>query len=206
MQMRNLLRSFGGKRDRHPEPPALAVVGLGNPGAEYAATRHNAGFWCIDALARKHAIRLERRRSSAIIGEGVIANCPVALVKPRTYVNRSGAAIRYLQARYGLPADKLLIVCDDINLPPGKLRLRAKGSAGGHNGLKSVIEAAGSQAFPRLRIGVGMPADSAGQIEHVIGPMPPDEREVLDAAVERAADAIACLLAEGIQETMSRFN
>lgn len=206
MQMRNLLQSFGGKRDRHPEPPALAIVGLGNPGAEYAATRHNAGFWCIDALARKHAIRLERRRSSAIIGEGVIADRPVALVKPRTYVNRSGAAIRYLQARYGLSTDKLLIVCDDINLPPGKLRLRAKGSAGGHNGLKSVIEAAGSQAFPRLRIGVGMPADGAGQIEHVIGPMPPDEREILDAAVERAADAIACLLAEGIQETMSRFN
>lgn len=204
--MRNPFHPFGGKRAHHPEPPALAVVGLGNPGAEYAATRHNAGFWCIDVLSRKYAIPLERRRSSAIIGEGAIANRPVALVKPRTYVNRSGAAIRYLQARYALQADKLLIVCDDINLPPGKLRLRPKGSAGGHNGLKSIIEAAGSQAFPRLRIGVGQPADGAGQIEHVIGPMPPDEREVLDAAVERAADAIACLLAEGIQETMSRFN
>lgn len=204
--MRNPFHPFGGKRAHHPEPPALAIIGLGNPGAEYAATRHNAGFWCIDALARKYAIPLERRRSSAIIGEGAIANRPVALVKPRTYVNRSGAAVRYLQARYALPADKLLIVCDDINLPPGKLRLRPKGSAGGHNGLKSIIEAAGSQAFPRLRIGVGRPVDGAGQIEHVIGPMPPAEREVLDAAVERAADAIACLLAEGIQETMSRFN
>lgn len=204
--MRNPFHPFGGKRAHHPEPPALAIIGLGNPGAEYAATRHNAGFWCIDALARKYAIRLERRRSTAIIGEGAIANRPVALVKPRTYVNRSGVAIRYLQARYALPADKILIVCDDINLPPGKLRLRPKGSAGGHNGLKSIIEAAGSQAFPRLRIGVGRPADGAGQIEHVIGPMPPAEREILDTAVERAADAIACLLAEGIQETMSRFN
>lgn len=204
--MRNPFHPLGGKRAHHPEPPALAIIGLGNPGAEYADTRHNAGFWCIDALARKYAIRLERRRSAAIIGEGAIANRPVALVKPRTYVNRSGAAIRYLQARYALPADKILIVCDDINLPPGKLRLRPKGSAGGHNGLKSIVEAAGSQAFPRLRIGVGRPVDGAGQIEHVIGPMPPDEREVLDAAVERAADAIACLLAEGIQETMSRFN
>lgn len=206
MRMRNLLRPFGGKRPHHPEPPALAVVGLGNPGAEYADTRHNAGFWCVDALARKRSIRLERRHRSAIIGEGAIAGRPVALVKPRTYVNRSGAAIRYLQARYALPSDRLLIVCDDINLPPGKLRLRAKGSAGGHNGLKSVIETAGSQAFPRLRIGVGRPTDGAGQIEHVIGAMPPDEREILDAAVERAADAIECLLAEGIQETMSRFN
>lgn len=204
--MRNPFHPFGGKRAHHPEPPALAIIGLGNPGAEYATTRHNAGFWCIDALSRKYAIRLERLRSAAIIGEGAIANRPVALVKPRTYVNRSGAAIRYLQARYALQADKLLIVCDDINLPPGKLRLRPKGSAGGHNGLKSIIEAAGSQAFPRLRIGVGRPADGAGQIEHVIGPMPPDEREIMDAAVERAADAIACLLAEGIQETMSRFN
>ena len=184
----------------------MVIVGLGNPGPEYAGTRHNVGFWCIDTLARKHDITLERRHKSAIIGEGSIQACPVALVKPRTFVNRSGATFSYLKARYALPTDKLLIVCDDINLPPGKLRLRRKGSAGGHNGIKSVIEAAGSQDFPRLRIGVGRPTEGTGQIEHVIGPMDPEDWEVVDEAVERAAEAVACLLTEGMDETMSRYN
>ena len=192
--------------EQYPAPPALVIVGLGNPGPEYSGTRHNAGFWCIDALADRHGITLGRRNRSAIIGEGEIEDESAVLVKPRTYVNRSGAAISYLKARYSLPAEKLLVVCDDINLAPGKLRLRRKGSAGGHNGIKSVIEAAGSQDFPRLRIGVGRPPEGTGQIEHVIGPMDPGDREVVDDAVERAADAIACLLSEGIDETMSRYN
>ena len=204
--MLNLFQSFRRKAAPRREPPALVIVGLGNPGPEYAGTRHNAGFWCIDALADKHAVTMERKHRSAVIGEGNIETYPVVLVKPRTYVNRSGATISYLKARYALPTDKLLIVCDDINLPPGKLRLRRKGSAGGHNGIKSVIEAAGSQDFPRLRIGVGRPAEGTGQIEHVIGPMEPTDREVVDEAVERAADAVSCLLSDGIEETMSRYN
>ena len=205
--MLSLLQSLRSpKYKQQANPPSLVIVGLGNPGPEYAGTRHNAGFWCIDALAKKHGITLERRNRSAIVGEGEIEDHRVILVKPRTFVNRSGAAINYLTARYAAPIDKLLIVCDDINLPPGKLRMRRKGSAGGHNGIKSVIEAAGSQGFPRLRIGVGRPPVGTGQIEHVIGPMDPQDREVVDEAVERAAAAIECLLTEGIDEAMSRFN
>ncbi len=205
--MLNLLQSLRSQKDKQrANPPSLIIVGLGNPGPEYAGTRHNAGFWCIDALANKHGISLERRNRSAIIGEGNVRGLRVVLVKPRTFVNRSGAAISYLAARYCAPIDKLLIVCDDINLPPGKLRMRRKGSAGGHNGIKSVIEAAGSQGFPRLRIGVGRPPEGTGQIEHVIGPMDSQDREVVDEAVERAAEAIECLLTEGIDEAMSRFN
>ena len=206
--MLNLLRSNYRHRKStpRPEPPSLIVVGLGNPGPEYAGTRHNAGFWCIDLLSKRHDITMERRHRSAIIGEGEIGDMRVVLVKPRTYVNRSGAAVSYLKARYGLPTDKMLIVCDDINLAPGRLRLRRKGSAGGHNGIKSVIEAAGSQDFPRLRIGVGRPPEGRGQIEHVIGPMEPEDRETVDEAVERAADAVSCLLSEGMDETMSRYN
>ena len=205
--MLKLLRSRRNPSDKHRNaPPFLAIVGLGNPGPEYAGTRHNAGFWCIDTLARKHDIKLERRHRSAIIGEGEIGDNRVVLVKPRTFVNRSGAAVSYLKARYSLPTDRILIICDDINLLPGKLRLRRRGSAGGHNGIKSVIEAGGSQDFPRLRIGVGRPSGGTGQIEYVIGPMEPEDREVVDQAVERAADAVACLLSEGIDETMSRFN
>ena len=204
--MLTLFQSFRRKSAPRAEPPSLVVVGLGNPGPEYAGTRHNAGFWCIDALADKHRITLERRNRSTIVGEGDIEGRRVALVKPRTYVNRSGAAISYLKARYSMPMDRLLIVYDDINLAPGKLRLRRKGSAGGHNGIKSVIEATGSQDFPRLRIGVGRPPEGTGQIEHVIGPMDAVERETVDEAVERAACAVACLLSEGIDEAMSRYN
>ena len=205
--MLSLLQSLRSPKDKQQaNPPSLVIVGLGNTGPEYAGTRHNAGFWCIDALAKKHGITLERRNRSAIVGEGEIEDHRVILVKPRTFVNRSGAAIKYLSARYAAPIDKLLIICDDINLPPGKLRLRRKGSAGGHNGIKSVIEAAGSQGFPRLRIGVGRPPEGTGQIEHVIGPMDSQDREVVDEAVERAAEAIECLLTEGIDEAMSRFN
>lgn len=204
--MLNLFQSFRRKPVPRREPPSLVIIGLGNPGPEYAGTRHNAGFWCIDALAAKHDITLERRHRSAILGEGYIGTHPVVLVKPRTYVNRSGVAVNYLQARYSQPIDKLLVVCDDINLAPGKLRLRRKGSAGGHNGIKSVIEAAASQDFPRLRIGVGRPPEGTGQIEHVIGPMEPDDRAVVDEAVERAAGAVACLLDQGLDEAMSRFN
>ena len=206
MPMLNLFQSFRRKPVQRTKLPSLVIFGLGNPGSEYAGTRHNAGFWCIDALAKKHDIVLERQNRSAIIGEGEIDDRRVVLVKPRTFVNRSGAAVGYLTARYAMPMDKLLLVCDDINLPPGKLRLRRKGSAGGHNGIKSVIEAAGSQDFPRLRIGVGRPAEGTGQIEHVIGPMKSEDREVVDEAVERAADAIACLLSHGLEEAMSRYN
>ena len=205
--MRNLLQSLlNDNRRQRREPPALVIVGLGNPGPEYAGTRHNAGFWCIDTLASRHDISLERKHRSAVIGEGQIETYSVVLVKPRTFVNRSGTTISYLKARYAVSTDRLLIVCDDINLSPGKLRLRRKGSAGGHNGIKSVIEAAGSQEFPRLRIGVGRPPEGTGQIEHVIGPMDPEDHQVVDEAVERAADAVACLLSEGIDDAMSRFN
>ncbi len=186
--------------------PELAIVGLGNPGPEYDRTRHNAGFWCIDIIARKHGIPLARHNRTVIIGSGGIDGHAVSLVKPRTYVNRSGAAIRYLQARYTLATERLLLIYDDINLPPGKIRIRPKGSAGGHNGVKSVIEAVGSQDFPRIRIGVGKPPNGAGQVEHVIGTLPPDEHEVIAAAASRAADAVACLLEQGINAAMSQFN
>ena len=116
--MLSLLQSLRSPKDKQQaSPPSLVIVGLGNPGPEYAGTRHNAGFWCIDALAKKHGITLERRNRSAIVGEGEIEDHRVILVKPRTFVNRSGAAIKYLTARYAAPIDKLLIVCDDINLP-----------------------------------------------------------------------------------------
>ena len=128
-----------------------AIVGLGNPGPKYAETRHNIGFWFIDLLAKKHSVQLERKHKTSIIGECMIEGQRVILVKPRTFVNLSGQSVEYLLARYSITLDKLLIVYDDISLPAGKLRLRPEGSAGGHNGIRSIIGSTKSQDFPRMR-------------------------------------------------------
>ena len=193
-------------RKRQTEPPSLIVVGLGNPGPEYARTRHNMGFWCVDRVARDHAITLSRRHRSALVGEGVIEGHRVVLAKPRTFVNRSGRAITYLLARYRVSPQDMLVICDDLALPLGRIRLRPEGSAGGHNGIKSIVEAVGTQEFLRLRVGIGSPPAGSDRIEHVLGDMSDDEIEKADEAVERAAQAVASVLTDGMTVAMNRFN
>ena len=188
------------------EPPSLVVVGLGNPGSKYAETRHNIGFWSIDRIATECSIDVKSRNKATVVGEGTIAEQRVVLVRPRTFVNRSGEAARYLLARYRIPSDKLLIIYDDINLSLGKLRLRIRGSAGGHNGIKSIIEALRSGEFPRLRIGIGRPSAGQDQISYVIGAMSHEEREVADEMLERVTQAVSAILTDGIDAAMSRFN
>ncbi len=191
---------------RRREPPALVVVGLGNPEPQYENSPHNVGFWCIRRLAERHGLSLTRAHRTTRLAEGEIEGAVVALARPRTYVNRTGDAVTYLLARYRVTRERLLVVCDDIALPPGKLRLRGRGSAGGHNGLKSVIAALGSEDFARLRIGVGQPPPGADQIGYLLSEMAPDHRRQVERTVDRAADAVACMLAEGITEAMNRFN
>ena len=182
------------------------VVGLGNPGRQYVRTRHNVGFWCVQRLAKENSIAVSKRHRHAVTGEGTIAGEPVALAKPRTFVNDSGRAIVFLLDRYRvLPAD-LVVVYDEMNLEPGKLRVRSGGSSGGHNGMKSIIAAIGTQDFARVRIGVGRPSDGLGEIDYVLGTMPREEKKQVDEAVERASQAIACILSEGIDVAMNRFN
>ncbi len=195
-----------GRGTQRLEPPARIVVGLGNPGAEYVATRHNVGFWCVDRLAGDHSIAFSRRQRVALIGEGVIEGHRVVLAKPRTFVNRSGEAITHLLGRYGVSPQRLLVVQDELDLPPGKVRLRPKGSGGGHKGVDSVIAALGTQDFPRLRIGIGRPPPGSDQIEYVLGAMSEEERRVADEAVARAAQAVEALIADGIDAAMSSFN
>ena len=187
-------------------PPSLVVVGLGNPGSKYANTRHNAGFWCIDKLAEEHSISLSRRHRASLVGEGIIDGRPVVLAKPRTFVNRSGQAIVYLLARFKISPAQLLVIYDDAALPLGKIRLRPEGSAGGHNGVKSIIEAIGTQDFPRLRLGIGSPPAGTDQVQHVLGAMSGKDQEVADDAVQHAGQAVVSVLAEGITATMNRFN
>ena len=184
----------------------MLVVGLGNPGDRYRDTRHNVGFRCVDRIAGDHAIELSRRQRRALIGEGVIDGHPVVVARPRTFVNRSGEAVAYLLTRYAATPDRLLVVYDDMDLPLGKLRLRPSGSAGGHNGIKSIIDAVGTREFPRLRIGIGRPAGGDDEVGHVLGTMPPGDRAQMDEAIERAACAVVSVISKGMTEAMNRFN
>ncbi len=186
--------------------PELVIVGLGNPGPKYARTRHNIGFWCIDRLAKEYSIQLERRHQAALVGQGLIEGHRVALAKPRTYVNLSGQAASYLLARFKVSPTELLVIYDDVALPLGRLRLRRNGSAGGHNGIKSIIGALGTQEFPRLRVGIGRPSEGADQIGHVLGTLPDEEQKAIDEAVERVVQVVASILTEGIEAAMGRFN
>ncbi len=180
------------------------IVGLGNPGREYTGTRHNVGFMVVDELARRLAVTGFRRRFRSELGEGKLDGEKVVLVRPQTYMNLSGGAVREVVNWYHSPSDHILVVLDDLDLPFGSLRLRATGSAGGHNGLSSVIEQLGSNQIPRLKIGIGrgrLPATA-----HVLARFTPEEQRELPDLVGRAADAVELWVQEGIVAAMNRFN
>ncbi len=204
--LQSILDRLLGGRDPQADRDRVIVVGLGNPGDKYARTRHNLGFWFIDRLAEEHGIELNKRSKHVVSGDGEIDGTPVVLAKPRTYVNNSGEAVKSLMTRYKASYEAILVVYDELNLPPGKIRLRKDGSAGGHNGIKSVISAVGSQDFPRLRIGIGRPTQSGDEIDYVLGKMSPEERKTADEAIDRAVEIVGVFLAEGVTEAMNRYN
>ncbi len=188
------------------ESAPYVVVGTGNPGPEYRNTRHNAGFWCIDRLAERADAKLKRAHRHAVIAIAELGGEPVVLVKPRTFVNLSGLAAAYALNRFAAGPERLIAVVDDIHLPPGSVRVRSKGGSGGHKGLKSIAERIGTSDFARVRIGVGAPDDPSDQVRHVLSTLPSGERKLVDEAVERAADAVAAILTDGIEPAMSRYN
>ncbi len=182
------------------------VLGIGNPGDAYGGTRHNCGFRVVDLLARRAGVSLRRARVRARVARACLDGTPVLLVEPGTYVNLTGEIVPTLLREQEAAPEDLLVVCDDLNLPAGGIRVRAQGSAGGHHGLESIIaHLGGSQAFPRIRIGIGSPAggDSAA---YVLAPFPKAERPQMETAFERAADAAACWAASGIEACMNAFN
>lgn len=183
-----------------------AVVGLGNPGDKYATTRHNAGFWVVDEIARILGIKVNQARAQGLIGAGTHAGQSLILAKPLTYMNLSGRTVRALADEYGLAPEDFLIVCDDLTLDPGTIRLRAKGSAGGHNGLKSVIHSLGTDGFARLRIGVGAVPEGAAGVDYVLSSPGPAERRAIDRAVRMAAEAALTWSEQGPQAAMSQYN
>lgn len=183
------------------------LIGLGNPGAEYEGTRHNVGFAVVEALAeRARAAFKHDGRADALVAEGRLRGRPVTLVKPLTYMNRSGLAARNLARRLGLEPAEVLVIVDDLNLPLGTIRLRERGGAGGHNGLQDLIDRLGTSDFPRLRIGVGSDFSRGGQVDYVLSPFTADEQPIIEAALGQARDAAVTFVTDGIVIAMNRFN
>ena len=183
------------------------LVCLGNPGREYEGTRHNIGFLTADALERREGVKINKLRYRALTGEFRAGGQRVLVIKPQTYMNLSGESVKLAGGFYKIPPDHVLVVSDDVALPLGKLRIRAGGSAGGHNGLKNIIAHLGTDQFPRIRVGVGAPEHPDHEmIDWVIGKFSPAEKKVVDEAVSRALDAVLCVIERGVNEAQNRYN
>ncbi|NUL81159.1 MAG: aminoacyl-tRNA hydrolase [Armatimonadetes bacterium] len=182
------------------------IVGLGNPGPDYAGTRHNVGFWVVSALAKRHGIALDQHRCRSRYGLGKIGDNKVILAQPMTFMNLSGEAVSQLMKHYSVGLDALLIVYDDAALPVGTLRIRASGSSGGQKGMKSIISWVGGEEFARLRVGIGSPGQSDEMVDHVLSQFSESERPIVEETIEHAADAVEAWLSTPIDQAMGRFN
>lgn len=185
---------------------AMMIVGLGNPGEDYRRTRHNIGFMAIDRLADEFAIVLKSGKFDTVQGRGRIRSTPVVLAKPMKYMNRSGGPVQRLSHFYKFGPRQILVVHDDIDLAFGRLKIKTKGGSGGHNGIRSLMDALGSGDFPRLRIGVGRPASRETVTGHVLGPFSPSEQQDLVPILAGVRDAILTILTDGITTGMNRFH
>ena len=183
------------------------IVGLGNPDRQYQNTRHNIGFDVIDVIADKNNITVKERKHKALIGKGFVGGQKVVLVKPQTYMNLSGESVREVIDFYKADEkSELIVVSDDISLDVGQIRIRKKGSAGGHNGLKNIILHLGHDEFQRVKMGVGQKPEGYDLVDYVLGHFPKEEREIMDESAKRAADAIEVMIAEGADAAMNMYN
>ena len=183
------------------------IAGLGNPDRQYQNTRHNVGFDVIDEIAEGLNIPIQRLKFKALTNAAALGGENVLLMKPVTYMNLSGEAVEQAAGFYKIPPERVIVISDEVALPPGKLRVRPSGSAGGHNGLKNIIAHLHSEAFPRIRIGVGgKPHPDYDMADWVLGRLQGEDKKVMDQAVKRAADAVECFLRDGPQKAMNQFN
>ena len=181
------------------------ICGLGNPGREYEQTRHNMGFLTMDVLADKPGIEIKKLKFKSLIGEGRIGTEKVILVKPQTYMNNSGEALREIAAYYDIEPEELIVVYDDIDLAAGDLRIKGKGSSGTHNGMRSIIYQLQYDTFPRVRIGIGQ-SKMIPLVDFVLGKPAEDEREPIAEAIKKAADACVCIVEKGVSVAMNTYN
>lgn len=182
------------------------IVGLGNPTREYEGTRHNVGFSVIYAISDKYNIKVDTKKHKALIGKGIIEGEKVILAMPQTYMNLSGESVRELIDYYKCDNEDVIVIYDDISLDVGKLRIRAKGSAGGHNGIKSIISHLGTQEFPRIKVGVGEKPARMDLADYVLGRFSKEEQPLIRESADKASDAVALMLKEGISAAMNKFN
>jgi PTH1 family peptidyl-tRNA hydrolase len=188
-----------------PDEIEFLVVGLGNPGEEYENTPHNLGFMVMDRLAATHSIRISRKENTSFVGLGAVGGKSLALAKPQTYMNLSGPAVKGLLERYGLTPGRLIVVYDELDLPWGSLRIRIKGSAAGHNGVKSLIGSLGTNEFTRIRMGINTGSPVRGA-QSVLGQFKRAQKTDVEEMVGRAADAVEFIIAEGAAQAMTKYN
>ena len=183
------------------------VVGLGNPGKDYERTRHNAGFRAVDLLAEQLGCKIDKGKFQGLYGQALYKGTKIMLLKPQTYMNLSGRSVLQLSAYFSIPPQRIIVMFDDISLPPGRLRIRGDGSAGGHNGIKSIIAELGSQNFPRVKIGVGGKAHPEQDLaDHVLSTFSSLEEKALAVSLKNAADAALAIIDHGVPEAANRFN
>jgi PTH1 family peptidyl-tRNA hydrolase len=197
-----LRRRFAGPKTQ----PQVLVAGLGNPGGDYRWTRHNAGFLVVERLCRVFRISLDHYRFACLFGTGDMAGKTAALAQPQAFMNRSGPPVLRLMSYYGISSRDLLIIHDDIDIAFGRIKIKEKGGHGGHNGVRSLLEALGTGDFPRLRVGVGRPENGGDVVQHVLEPFGAGEVETLDGILDYAAEAAVTILSHGAKFGMNRFN
>ena len=184
----------------------FVIAGLGNPGGKYENTRHNVGFDAIDLLSQKYGIKVSKLKHKALIGDGVIKNERVLLVKPQTFMNLSGESIRDLVDWFKVPMERLIVIYDDVDLPLGKVRIRPSGSSGTHNGMRSVIYQLQKDDFPRVRIGIDKAPEGWELADYVLSRFSPEERKTINGAISNAADAAAAIVCSGVNTAMNLYN
>lgn len=195
------------KSETEMEKKMYIIVGLGNPEQKYAGTRHNIGFSAVTVLADEKGVSIDTKKHKALIGKGVLCGQKVLFAQPQTYMNLSGESVRELVDYYKIdPEEELIVIYDDIALPTGKIRIRPKGSAGGHNGIKNIISHLGSDKFPRIRIGVGEKPKGWDLVDHVLGRFPAEEEPLIREALKTAGKACEVIISEGVEAAMNRFN
>lgn len=182
------------------------IVGLGNPEEEYSNTRHNMGFNVINKIANKYEIEIKKNKFQGLYESGIIESQKVILIKPQTYMNLSGNCVKEVVDFYKIEKENIIIIYDDMDIEPGEIKIRKKGSSGGHNGMKSIIEMLGTEEFPRIRIGIGRPSYDEDKINYVIGEIPKEENQKLEEGVEKAVEGVIEILKNGIDTAMNKFN
>ena len=203
----DLFKQIAAKSAPDAGAPEYLIAGLGNPGKEYLYTRHNAGFLAMDVLAEKRGIELKQLKFKALTAAATLDGLRVLLMKPQTYMNASGEAVREAADFYRIPPERILVISDDVAQEPGRMRIRRSGSDGGQKGLRSIIEHLGTDAFPRIRIGVGAKPDPACEMaDWVLGKIPPEDQKKLFSVFECAAEAAPMILSGRVDEAMSKYN